>query len=152
MWEGWRLGRIDGVSSGAVEAPTGMAIALQNKTAGHAYGTVHYSWLGDDSRDVDGITAVGECAWYEGFSCDYRRLTHCLFYRCVADGLTELSSLAVIGRLNDVAYYAGWGACLSCATNPFRDRCFAFLHADMLNYWPNFLQGEPITPSNIICR
>jgi len=45
---------------------------------------------------------VGECAW------------------CVKDGIEEFSSLALAGRLDDVAYYSGW---------------------DMLNYWPNFLQG-----------
>jgi len=39
---------------------------------------------------------------------------------CVADGLEEFSALALAGRLDDVAYYSGW---------------------DMLNYWPNLLQG-----------
>jgi hypothetical protein len=48
------------------------------------------------------ITGVGESAW------------------CVPNGLEQYSSLALAGRLADVAYYAGW---------------------DWLNYWPNFLVG-----------
>ena len=60
---------------------------------------LHYA-VPDDTRSH--IRAVGECAW------------------CVSDGLESFSSLALAGRINDVAYYAGW---------------------DLLNYWSNFLEG-----------
>lgn len=66
---------------------------------GSAVNLLHYA-LPDSSRSH--IRAVGECAW------------------CVANGLEEFSGLALAGRLDDVAYYAGW---------------------DALNYWPNFLEG-----------
>jgi hypothetical protein len=65
----------------------------------HAINYLHYQV---PSQGATSIRAVGECAW------------------CVANGLESYSSLALAGRLDDVAYYAGW---------------------DMLNYWSNFLLG-----------
>lgn len=53
-------------------------------------------------QDLSIIQGVGECAW------------------CVENGMEEYASLALQGRLNDVAYYAGW---------------------DWINYWSNFLEG-----------
>jgi len=64
-----------------------------------AVNLLHYA-LPDASRTH--IRAVGECAW------------------CNEDGMESFTSLAVAGRLNDVAYYAGW---------------------DWLNYWSNFFPG-----------
>ena len=58
-----------------------------NGTAAHAVNLLHYA-VPDGTRAH--IRAVGECAW------------------CVADGLEEFAGLALAGRLNDVAYYAGW--------------------------------------------
>ena len=69
-------------------------------SGGHAVNMLHYA-VPSHSRAFP-PRGVGECAW------------------CVADGLEEFSGLALAGRLDDVAYYAGW---------------------DMLNYWPNFLVG-----------
>jgi hypothetical protein len=71
------------------------------KTGGHAVNLLHYAIPQEGYRGFP-PRGVGECAW------------------CVKDGIEEFSSLALAGRLDDVAYYSGW---------------------DMLNYWPNFLQG-----------
>ena len=77
---------------------SGSASAYSGATA-TAVNLLHYA-LPDDTRSH--IRAVGECAW------------------CVEDGLESFASLAVQGRLGDVAYYAGW---------------------DLFNYWSNFIPG-----------
>lgn len=83
------------------EGSGGSTVVVGPITGGHAVNLLHYSVPQEGFRGFP-PRGVGECAW------------------CVKDGIEEFSSLALAGRLDDVAYYAGW---------------------DMLNYWPNFFQG-----------
>ena len=68
----------------------------------HAVNMLHYTVPPPLPPTNPFIRGVGECAW------------------CVPNGLEQYSSLALAGRLANVAYYAGW---------------------DWINYWPNFLTG-----------
>lgn len=78
---------------------SGGAPGYNGSAAASAVNLLHYA-LPDDSRSH--IRAVGECAW------------------CVEAGLEDFSGLALAGRRDDVAYYAGW---------------------DMLNFWSNLFPG-----------
>jgi hypothetical protein len=79
---------------------SGGAAGYNGSAAGvYAVNLLHYA-VPDHARTH--IRAVGECAW------------------CVDAGLESFAALAAAGRLDDVAYYAGW---------------------DWLNYWSNFFPG-----------
>lgn len=83
------------------EGSGGSSLIIGPLSGRHAVNLLHYAIPQEGFRGFP-PRGVGECAW------------------CVNDGIEEFSSLALLGRLDDVAYYAGW---------------------DLINYWPNFLVG-----------
>lgn len=94
---------VDGTRPLTTEGSGGQPWFNGSITNAHAFNMLHYAVPPSDREYIHG---VGECAW------------------CVANGLESYASLALQGRLDDVAYYAGW---------------------DWINYWSNFLDGMNAT-------
>jgi hypothetical protein len=91
---------------------SGGAAAYNGTASGaRAVNMLHYAVPPPSSGPGD-IRGVGECAW------------------CVEAGMETFSSLALAGRLADVAYYAGW---------------------DWINYWSNFLEVRALRVCGCVC-